>query len=181
MGEEIDPAAEFLQREQSVLAELDDNFKEEKVSNGIGESNGLSESNSKSPINENGFSNISQPIQPEPEKIRIWREEHEKLLKIKDENEAEREKELREQARKELEDWYERYKQQLSKSKQTNRNAEKEFIADRNDAEGDKNENWEKISKMCDFSNNTKVSRNVKDTSRLRTILLQLKQTQSAN
>lgn len=60
------------------------------------------------------------------------------------------------------------------------RNAEKEFIADRNDAEGDKNENWEKISKMCDFSN-TKISRNLKDTGRLRTILLQLKQNQTAN
>jgi len=180
MTEEVDPAADFLAREQSVLAELDDNFKEQKV-NGIGEENGLDESDSqsKSPVNENGLSH-NQPPQPKPEKIRIWREEHQKLLKIKDENETEKEKELREQAKKELADWYERYKQQLSKSKQSNRNAEKEFIADRNDAEGDKNENWEKISKMCDFSN-TKVSRNLKDTSRLRTILLQLKQNQSTN
>lgn len=30
MGEELDPAADFLAREQSVLAELDDNFKDEK-------------------------------------------------------------------------------------------------------------------------------------------------------
>lgn len=59
------------------------------------------------------------------------------------------------------------------------RNAEKEFIADR-DSEGDKTENWDKISKLCDFGN-TKVSRNVKDTSRLRTILLQLKQNQAVN
>lgn len=56
----------------------------------------------------------------------------------------------------------------------TNSNAEKEFIADR-DSEGDKSENWDKISKMCDFS--IKNTRNIKDTSRLRSILLQLKQT----
>lgn len=59
------------------------------------------------------------------------------------------------------------------------RNAEKEFIADR-DAEGDKTENWTKITKLCDFSN-TKISRNLKDTTRLKTILLQLKQNQTAN
>lgn len=76
---------------------------------------------SKSPNNENGISSNYQPLQPEPEKIRIWREEHQKLLKIKDENEAEKEVELKEQAKKELEDWYERYRQQLSKSKQINR------------------------------------------------------------
>lgn len=60
------------------------------------------------------------------------------------------------------------------------RNAEKEFIADRDAEKGDKTENWEKITKLCDFSN-TKVSRNVKDTSRLKTILLQLKQNQVTN
>ena len=78
--------------------------------------NGIEDTNSKSPVNLNG-----QPPQPEPEKIRIWREEHQKLLKIKDENEAEKELDLKDQAKKELEDWYERYKQQLSKSKQINR------------------------------------------------------------
>lgn len=186
MTEEIDPAAEFLAREQNALADLDDSFQEQKVNgnveNGENEENGigdtLDEPISKSPVNENGLGNY-QPIQPEPEKIRIWREEHQKLLKIKDENEAQKEIELKEQAKKELEDWYERYRQQLSKSKQINRNAEKEFIADR-DAEGDKTENWEKIAKLCDFGN-SKVSRNVKDTSRLRTILLQLKQNQTVN
>lgn len=30
MGEEVDPAAEFLAREQSVLADLDDNYKDQK-------------------------------------------------------------------------------------------------------------------------------------------------------
>jgi len=52
------------------------------------------------------------------------------------------------------------------------RNAEKEWIAER-DAEAPGQE-WEKIARMCDF--NSKSARNLKDTSRMRSILLQLKQ-----
>lgn len=37
MGEEVDPAAEFLAREQSVLADLDDNYKEQKGSDSLSE------------------------------------------------------------------------------------------------------------------------------------------------
>ena len=54
----------------------------------------------------------------------------------------------------------------------SNRNAEKEWVAER-DAEIPGQE-WEKIAKMCDF--NPKATRNVKDTTRMRSILLQLKQ-----
>ena len=52
------------------------------------------------------------------------------------------------------------------------RNAEREWIAER-DAEQPGQE-WEKIAKQCDF--NPKSARNTKDTSRMRSILLQLKQ-----
>ena len=51
------------------------------------------------------------------------------------------------------------------------RNAEKEWIEER-DAETAGQE-WEKIAKMCDF--NSKAARNSKDTSRMRSIMLQLK------
>lgn len=55
----------------------------------------------------------------------------------------------------------------------SNRNAEKEWVAERdNEASG---QDWEKITKLCDF--NPKTSRNTKDTSRMRSILLQVKQT----
>jgi len=52
------------------------------------------------------------------------------------------------------------------------RNAEKEWIAERDQEEP--GQEWEKIAKMCDF--NPKSAKNTKDTSRLRSILLQLKQ-----
>ena len=53
-----------------------------------------------------------------------------------------------------------------------NRTAEKEWVAER-DVE-DTGREWDKIANMCDF--NPKSTRNSKDTSRLRSILLQLKQ-----
>ena len=42
----------------------------------------------------------------EPETIRVWREQQKKRLEDKDENETKMMNELREQAKKELSDWY---------------------------------------------------------------------------
>jgi hypothetical protein len=80
--------------------------------------------NRKSPT---GSVNSSNSLQPEPEKIRIWREEQQKMLEIKDANEAKKKEELKEQAKKELQDWYQRYQQQLEKSKQSNRYKSRSF------------------------------------------------------
>lgn len=63
----------------------------------------------------------SDSSKPEPEKIRIWREAHEKMLKTKDEEEAVKKEELKHSAKKELEEWYTRYAEQLEKSKKANR------------------------------------------------------------
>lgn len=59
----------------------------------------------------------------------------------------------------------------------TFRNAEKEWIAERDQKE-EPGQEWEKIAKMCDF--NPKSAKNSKDTTRLRSILLQLKQSPPA-
>ena len=86
--------------------------------NGInGDSSTASESR-KSPTNS---VTSGSSLQPEPEKIRIWREEQQKMLEIKDANEAKKKEDLKEQAKKELQDWHQRYFQQLEKSKQINR------------------------------------------------------------
>lgn len=58
---------------------------------------------------------------PEPEKIRKWREEQQRLLEQKDAEEAVKKEELRHTAKRELEEWYARYKEQLEKSKINNR------------------------------------------------------------
>jgi len=158
---DADPAAEFLAREQETLAGLVEDNLNLSTTSTIRTSDG-----------EDGYGS-SDSSKPEPEKIRIWRETHEKMLKAKDEEEAVKKEELRHTAKKELEEWYTRYAEQLEKSKKANRNAEKEWIAERDQKE-EPGQEWEKIAKMCDF--NPKSAKNSKDTTRLRSILLQLKQ-----
>jgi len=179
-----DPAAEFLAREQETLAGLEDDFDYGSKANGsaiIDDFNGgadiIASDNEQDLNGLNGSydkETSSSPIsdKPEPEKIRVWREEQQKLLEQKDLEEDKKREELKVSAKKELEEWYARYSETLEKSKLNNRNAEKEWIAER-DVEAPGLE-WEKIAKMCDF--NPKAARNTKDTSRMRSILLQLKQ-----
>ena len=47
----------------------------------------------------------SVPVRVEPETLRLWREEHVKMLEEKDKKEEEQLSELKEQAKKELDDW----------------------------------------------------------------------------
>lgn len=201
-----DPAAEFLAREQETLAGLDDDLvltagHTNGISDGFGESmhvdvcfatgiimsftsrillstsgetNGHSEDegivHGSSDVYSSSSVNYTE-VKPEPEKIRVWREAQERMLKEKDDEESVKRDELKQQAIRELAEWKTRYAEQLEKSKKSNKNAEKEWLAERDQPE-DPGQEWEKISKLCDF--NPKPAR--KDTSRLRSILLQLKQ-----
>lgn len=84
--------------------------------------NGLSEMNIKSePIQEKPL--ISQPIIPaeEPESIKKWRDDHRQALQAKDAEEEQKIVELKDQGKKELDEWYARYSEQLQKAKQQNR------------------------------------------------------------
>ncbi|XP_063698692.1 clathrin light chain isoform X2 [Culicoides brevitarsis] len=197
---EQDPAAEFLQREQSALAGLEDEIP--PVANAPtenGTTTGLESSGSFEVINNveqqddetaaaantNGFDGedpclnddfsgftVPKQVQEEPEKIKRWREEQKKRLEEKDAEEETKKTELREQARKELEDWYKHHEDTISKTKSTNRNAEKQFVADDDDIEP--GTEWERIAKLCEF--NPKTNKASKDVSRMRSIILQLKQ-----
>ncbi|KAG1666739.1 Clathrin light chain A [Nymphon striatum] len=285
---EVDPAAEFLAREQSELAGLqDDNF--EVVSN---EQNGgkylalqcaiqvtdiaAEESPNPSPPQEpiitNGPAEEFTPqvtqiknVKEEPEKLKLWREKQQEMLEQKDEEEEKKKNELRDGAKKELDEWYSRYNDQIEKSKVNNSyeggsvdllcnaifqksilqlpergvlvsinyllmsvvvvvgvdfklllafdftikidkkshllqklayqentrqlagthpglysdvawNAEKEYVTARDATQP--GQEWERIATLCDF--NPKSSRATKDVSRMRSILLQLKQTPPA-
>lgn len=66
---------------------------------------------------------MNQPIIPaeEPESIKRWREQHVKNLELKDEEEKEKIEEHRLQAKKELEEWYKRYHEEVEKTKKQNR------------------------------------------------------------
>ncbi|KAH9372679.1 uncharacterized protein LOC144166578 [Haemaphysalis longicornis] len=112
----------------------------------------------------------------EPEKIRKWREEMKKYLEEKDAQEEIKKQELRENAQRELAEWYARYNESVAKRRAANRSgALADWSAGRVEVADRTAPDWENIARLCDF-NNAKASRNAKDTSRIRSIVLQLKQ-----
>ncbi|GFU40287.1 clathrin light chain A [Nephila pilipes] len=178
-----DPAAEFIAREQNQLAGIEDDSlgldSESNVAagdfpNDFGLHNSINTEHMNGPSSEPfpASTPARSVTREEPQQIKTWREEQQKMLEVKDAEEEKKKQELRETAKKEMDDWYARYKEQIEKAKLNNRNAEKEWIADR-DAESPGQE-WERIARLCDF--NPKSSRSTKDTSRMRSIILQLKQ-----
>ncbi|XP_077291659.1 clathrin light chain [Arctopsyche grandis] len=116
---------------------------------------------------------MKQIEKEEPEKIRKWREEQKLRLEQKDAEEELRKQEMKEVAKKELEEWYANHEEQISKTKAANRSAEKQFVAESDEMEP--GTEWERIAKLCDF--NPKSAKSSKDISRMRSIILQLKQT----
>jgi len=199
---EVDPAADFLAREQSELAGLeDDNFGSSEAqpeaaqefdafggdapaAEQIPQDSGLGDFEVVGAADEpadssNGPSSMYEAIssqdtmRAEPEKIKLWREEQAARLETKDSEEESKKTELQEAAKKELDDWYKHYAEQLSKEKENNRAGEEAFVKERD--EKVTGQAWEKVSKLCEF--NPKGSKTTKDVSRMRGILLQLKQT----
>ena len=68
---------------------------------------------------------VSKHVEPreEPEVIKQWKENQVKMLERKDEEEEKSKEALKEQAKKELEDWYKQHSEQLSKLQTANRAA----------------------------------------------------------
>jgi len=173
---EVDPAAEFLAREQDQLAGLEAEILPETESHsaqqGFGEPLPTNQAVPEPEPVQLATPNYSLPRE-EPEKILKWREEQKLRLEQKDEEEERKKKEMKEQASKELEEWYTQHKETIEKTRLSNRNAEKELASQ--SAEVEPGQEWERIAKLCDF--NPKATRNSKDVSRMRSIILQLKQT----
>uniref|UniRef100_A0A8D8A860 Clathrin light chain n=1 Tax=Culex pipiens TaxID=7175 RepID=A0A8D8A860_CULPI len=208
---EVDPAAEFLAREQNALAGLEDEIPPVVAGNGDaasddvtqarsdalgglefeetgsfeminaadsaanGGASGLPDFGAPADLDADGYpsnNEVPKQVTEEPEKIRKWREDQKTRLEEKDREEERKREELREQARKELEDWYKHHEEAISKTKSANRNAEKQFVAETDEIEP--GTEWERIAKLCDF--NPKTNKSSKDISRMRSIILQLKQ-----
>jgi len=181
-----DPAAEFLAREQSEMAGIDDLpivapvVEEVKVEEPVDQllQEDLGIMGEMPPVMPplDSQSLMERAITPvpriEPEPIRLWREEHQQKLVEKDAAEEKAKEALREKAVQELVDWYKQHDDQMGKTREANRCAERELVADQErpvtGAE------WERISKLCDFG--SKSARHSRDVSRMRSIILQLKQ-----
>ncbi|KTG35424.1 hypothetical protein cypCar_00024808 [Cyprinus carpio] len=109
----------------------------------------------------------------EPESLRKWREEQKARLEELDAASKAAEAVWREKARKELEDWHVHQSEQMEKNKANNRVSEEAFLKECDD--DSPGTEWEKVARLCDF--NPKTSRQTKDVSRMRSVLISLKQT----
>ncbi|XP_029368801.1 clathrin light chain B isoform X1 [Echeneis naucrates] len=109
----------------------------------------------------------------EPESLRKWREEQKERLEALDSASKAAEAEWREKAKKELEDWHVHQNEQMEKNKANNRSSEEAFLAE---TDGDSpGSEWERVARLCDF--NPKTNKQAKDVSRMRSVLISLKQT----
>nr|XP_020647020.1 clathrin light chain A isoform X4 [Pogona vitticeps] len=200
-GGEEDPAAAFLAQQENEIAGIENDEGYNILENGEvpagmqgqeglladsvdGVTNGDVYQESNGPTD--CYAAISQAdrLQTEPESIRKWREEQRERLEVLDANSRKQEEEWKEKAVKELEEWYARQDEQLQKTKvnnSTNINhpcysleqaAEEAFVNDVDEASP--GTEWERVARLCDF--NPKSSKQAKDVSRMRSVLISLKQ-----
>uniref|UniRef100_A0A8C6TGJ5 Clathrin light chain n=1 Tax=Neogobius melanostomus TaxID=47308 RepID=A0A8C6TGJ5_9GOBI len=171
---EEDPAAAFLAQQESEIAGIEndsDGFGASEVADApqpatnygkfmtrifyfTKESNGPTDS----------YAAIAQVDhqRQEPESLRKWREEQQARLEALDSASKTAEEEWRAKAKKELEDWHVHQNEQMEKNKTDG------------DSPGSGTE-WERVARLCDF--NPKTNKQAKDVSRMRSVLISLKQT----
>ncbi|KAM9367650.1 clathrin light chain A isoform 2-T2 [Phaethornis superciliosus] len=188
-GGEEDPAAAFLAQQENEIAGIENDEGYSILDSGEvpaalqvpegpdsgavdGVVNGDAYQESNGPTD--SYSAISQVdrLQSEPESIRKWREEQKERLEQLDANSRKQEAEWKEKAIKELEEWYARQDENLQKTKASNRAAEEAFVNDAEDVFP--GTEWERVAQLCDF--NPKSSKQAKDVSRMRSVLISLKQ-----
>ncbi|CAJ0962087.1 unnamed protein product, partial [Mesorhabditis belari] len=199
-----DPVADFLQREQNLLAELDgdappptqdvppafvEDFGQMAVAdppshtNDFGVDSAFADmsaaSNLDNSASQNGRSSTGPspvPMVPkiEAENIRRWREQQREMLEKKDAAEEKKKAEWKSQAKKDLEEWNSQRDASLVKAKENNRKLEAEHAAQRQREQGSEAA-WDEIAKLCE----SKPKGSTKDVSRMKTLLLHLKELQN--
>lgn len=182
VGSEEDPAAAFLAQQESEIAgiENDEGFSildSGEVPSSMGDPNdgvinGDFHGESNGPSDAYAAISHADRLQAEPESLRKWREEQRDRLEMLDENSRKQESEWKEKAKAELEEWHARQNEQLEKTKTNNRAAEEAMISDLD--ENNPGTEWERVARLCDF--NPKSSKQAKDVSRMRSVLISLKQ-----
>ncbi|XP_061473516.1 clathrin light chain B isoform X2 [Rhineura floridana] len=187
---EEDPAAAFLAQQESEIAGIEN---DEGFSTADGAAGGGQEAEEMSAdfdgtgatVNGDVFQESNGPtdayaaiaradrLTQEPESIRKWREEQKKRLQELDAASKVLEQEWREKAKKDLEEWNLRQNEQMERNRANNRASEEVFLKE--SKEETPGTEWEKVAQLCDF--NPKSSKQSKDMSRMRSVLISLKQT----
>ncbi|XP_065265452.1 clathrin light chain B isoform X2 [Emys orbicularis] len=191
---EEDPAAAFLAQQESEIAgiENDEGFGAADGAPGQAPDLGFSLASNAADFEDvgatvngdvfqesngptDGYAAIARAdrLTQEPESIRKWREEQKKRLQELDAASKVMEQEWREKAKKDLEEWNVRQSEQMEKNRVNNRASEEVFLKE--SKEENPGTEWEKVAQLCDF--NPKSSKQWKDVSRMRSVLISLKQT----
>jgi len=113
----------------------------------------------------------------EPDCIVQWRKKQAERIAIKDKEEEEKMKEMREKAKKDLDEWNRKYQEEVNTRKEENKYLEEKFLEEVHGLKP--GTEWERVAKNCGF--NSKVVHCKKDRSRLRNVILSLKQTPLLN
>uniref|UniRef100_A0A8C5AX72 Clathrin light chain n=1 Tax=Gadus morhua TaxID=8049 RepID=A0A8C5AX72_GADMO len=193
-GSEEDPAAAFLAQQESDIAgiENDEGFSildGGEVPSSLsdvpdGAVNGELHAESNGPSDSYAAISSADRLQAEPESLRKWREEQSDRLEVLDDNSREQESAWKDKAKQELEEWNNRQNEALEKTKVNNSThinhpcyrleqaAEEAMITDLD--ENNPGTEWERVARLCDF--NPKSSKQAKDVSRMRSVLISLKQ-----
>eukprot|EP00041_Stephanoeca_diplocostata_P039656 m.1637356 g.1637356 ORF g.1637356 m.1637356 type:complete len:158 (-) comp25728_c0_seq1:73-546(-) len=117
-----------------------------------------------------GYAAVSA-MDEEPESITKWKAEQAVRLQQLEEETAKKEQAMLEEAKTELDTWGKTYSSQNTERHERNLDDEKAFIAKR-DETGPGNQ-WERVAFLIDF--NSKSPNKVKDTSKMKSILIRLK------
>jgi len=118
---------------------------------------------------------VNYDIQEEAASITKWKKEFATRIQELDEKELKQMSEWEEKAKKDLEEWRRRRQEALEKQRQVNLENEQSFIDERESRskEGGGDIDWTKVSNLCDF--NMKSTKKAKDTSRMKSMFLQMK------
>merc|ERR1712227_469566 len=129
---EVDPAAEFLAKEQEELGDIGQDLglgapaQDLAAVPDAGDVLGSEEDDGKDIYA--GMQTLSiKKDKEEPEHMRKWKEEQQERLMKKDQEESAAMEELKVKAKQELEDWYKRYETQVEKTKSSNREEETKY------------------------------------------------------
>ncbi|XP_023651642.1 clathrin light chain A isoform X4 [Paramormyrops kingsleyae] len=191
-GSEEDPAAAFLAQQENEIAGIE-NDEGYSISNGgqVQSSFGKNAPGDRDGADEavngdfQGVSNgpsdsyaaVAQAdrLQGEPESLRRWREEQRERLEALDVTSRTQEAEWKDRAKVDLEEWYCRQDEQLENTKVNNRATEEATAAaEIGDDNMDPGTEWQRVARLCDFS--PKSSKQSKDVSRMRSVLISLKE-----
>jgi hypothetical protein len=122
----------------------------------------------------------SRSDSPEPDIIREWRERRDLQIQHRDEVSAERKNKTIDEARQNIDDFYDNYNNKKDKEVAKTRKEAEEFLANRDDTTAG-GTSWERIAKLVDLSGKgVKGGASGSEKQRFREILLSLRKDEKA-